>query len=63
MGKLRVKHPRRVLLLLLLLLLLFKTLTLARIQTFGQMTMGQKAEISHRGHALRLLKAHLLTLV
>lgn len=31
-------------------------------QTFGEMTMDQKAEISHRGRALRSLKAHLLTL-
>jgi hypothetical protein len=35
----------------------------SRNQTFGEMTMEQKAAISHRGRALRLLKEHLLTLV
>jgi inosine/xanthosine triphosphate pyrophosphatase family protein len=34
-----------------------------RHQTFGEMSPEQKAEISHRGRALRLLKDHLLNLV
>ena len=38
-------------------------LALTSSQTFGEMTMEQKAGISHRGRALSLLRAHLLTLV
>jgi inosine/xanthosine triphosphate pyrophosphatase family protein len=41
---------------------LFSRSALTPSQTFGEMSMEQKAAISHRGHALRLLRDHLLTL-
>ncbi len=36
---------------------------LTSLQTFGEMTMEQKALVSHRGKALRSLQQHLLSLV